>query len=149
MTEMSENYVRSESPKWLRIVGASFEIITFSFSLFYILWLVYSGQFVAHISRCLILFIIIILIIWHHLKILYYTVTASNRGLETDNIVGKKKAFLWEQIIEVRRPRFGFPVNFTYIISTNEDKIFLIKNRNNYKEIIQSIEENAPNLKSM
>jgi len=148
MAKMHSEYVRSETSKWFRILGAFCGIFTVSFFLFYIVWVVYNGQFVTQISRCLILFIIILLIIWSYSKTLYYAVTATNRGLETDNIVGTKKLFLWEQIIEVRRPRFGFPVNFTYVISKNEDKMFLIRNRNNYNELIQSIKKNAPNLKT-
>ncbi len=91
--------------------------------------------------------IIIIIIVWSYSKTLYYTITATNKGLETDNIVGANKSYLWEEIIEVRRPRFGVPVNITYVISINEDKSILIRNRNNYKEIVETIKGKAFNLK--
>lgn len=147
MAKMHSEYVKSGTSRWLRILGTFCGVFTVLFFLFYIFWVVYNGKFVTQISRCVFLFIIILFIIWSFSKTLYYTVTATDRGLETDNIVGTNKMFLWEEIIEVRRPRFGFPVNFTYVISKNEDKIFLIRNRNNYKELIQSIKEKATNLK--
>lgn len=88
-----------------------------------------------------------LVILWFLLKILFYSITATDRGLKTDNIIGANKLFDWKDIIEIRRPRFGFPVNFTYVISKNKDKLFLIKNKKNYKELIKYIKENAPNLK--
>lgn len=147
MAKMNNEYVKSETSRWLRILGTFCGVFTVSFFLFYIAWVVYNGQFVTQISRCLILSIIILFIIWSYSKTLYYTVTATNRGIETDNIAGTNKLFLWEEIVEVRRPRFGFPVNFTYVISKSRDKLHLIRNRNNYKELIKYIKEKAPNLK--
>jgi hypothetical protein len=147
MNKMHSEYVKSGTSGWLRILGTFCGVFTVLFFLFYIVWVIYNGKFVTQISRCVFLFIIILFIIWSYSKTLYYTVTATDRGLETDNIVGTNKLFLWEEIIEVRRPRFGFPVNFTYVISKSEDKIILIRNRKNYIELIQSIKEKATNLK--
>jgi hypothetical protein len=147
MSKMHSEHVKTYTSRWVRILGTVCGIFTIFFFGFYIAWLIYNGQLISQLSRCLILFSVILLIIWSYSKTLYYTVTATDRGLETDNIIGTNKLILWEDIIEVRRPRFGFPVNFTYVISKNRDKLFLIRNKNNYKELIKYIKEKASNLK--
>ena len=147
MIKTHSEFLRSSTPKRQRIILTFCGIFTLLFSLFYIVWAIYNGQFLSQLSRCLIFVLMMLVILWFLLKILFYSITATDRGLKTDNIIGANKLFDWKDIIEIRRPRFGFPVNFTYVISKNKDKLFLIKNKKNYKELIKYIKENAPNLK--
>lgn len=144
---MYNENITSKTPNWLRIVVLFCGIFTVLFSAFYIAWVIYNGQFLLQIYRCTVLFIVILIIVFSYSKILFYSVTAKEKGLETDNIIGANKIFQWEEIMEVRRPRFGFPVNFTYVVSKDKDRIFLIKNRKNYEALVQRIKEKAPNLR--
>lgn len=144
---MYNEQITSKTPNWLRIVVLFCGIFTVLFSAFYIAWVIYNGQFLLQIYRCTVLFIVILIIVFSYSKILFYSVVAKEKGLETDNIIGANKFFQWEEIMEVRRPRFGFPVNFTYVVSKDEDRIFLIKNRKNYEALVQRIKEKAPNLR--
>jgi len=143
---MNNKYIRSSTPKLHKIILVFCGTFTILISVFYIVWVAYNGQMIYRLSRCLI-FIIIIISFWFFLKILFYSVTASDKGIEAANIIGKKYMFLWGEIVEVRRPRFGFPVGFAYVISKNNEKMLLIRNKNNYKELIQFIKKMAPNLK--
>ena len=134
-------------PKWFVIFVSICGIFTISFCLFYIIWVIYHGQLAYQLLRCAIFFGIIVCGLWLCLKVLFYSVTATERGLETSNIVGPNKLFFWKDIVETRRPRFGVPVDFTYVISKNEDKLLLVRSMKNYKELIELIKARAPNLK--
>jgi len=80
------------------------------------------------------------------IKLLFYSVTGTKRGLETNNIFGSNKIVKWDEIMEVRRPRFGIPNDFSYVISGKTEKLLLIRSMKNYKELIQLIKERAINL---
>ena len=134
-------------PKWFMIFVSICGILTISFCLFYIIWVIYHGQLAYQLFRCSIFFSIILCGFWLSLKVLFYSVTATERGLETSNIVGPNKLFLWKEIVGVRRPRFGVPVDFSYVISKNKDKLLLVRSMKNYKELIELIKARAPNLK--
>ena len=144
---MYNETITSKTSNWIRLIVSLCGIFTVIFSAFYIGWVIYNGQFLSHIYRCTFLFIVIIIIVFSYSKTLYYSVTATEKGLETDNVFGANKFFQWEEIIEVRRPRFGFPVNFTYVIKKDLDRIILIKNRKNYEALVQRIKEKTPNLR--
>ena len=81
------------------------------------------------------------------IKYLFYSVTATSDGLIADSKFGRNKNIPWHEIIEVRRPRFGIPYEFTSVISKNRDKIYLLKSMTYYKELIDLIKERAPNLR--
>jgi len=145
---MYNEQITSKTPNWIRILVSFCGIFTVIFSAFYIVWVIYNGQFLSQIYRCAVLLMAILIIVFSYSKILFYSVTATEKGLGTDNIIGANKFFQWEEIIEVRRPRFGFPLKFTYVIKKNKDIIFLIKNRKNYEVLVQCIKEKALNLKT-
>jgi len=141
----SEN-LKISFPRWVVIFFSFCGIFTILFFAFYIIWVVYNGQLSSQFFRCAIFFSVILGAFWVFLKILFYSVTATERGLETDNIVGSNKLLLWDEIVEVRRPRFGIPVDFSYVISKNKDKLLLIRSMKNYKKLIQLIKLRAQNL---
>jgi hypothetical protein len=134
-------------PKWLRITLTFCGTFTILFSVFYIVWATYNGQFFSQLLRCAIFFSMILGGFWFFAKLLFYSVTATERGLETDNILGSNKLFLWDEIVEIRRPRFGVPYDATYVISKNKAKLLLVKSMNNYSELIDVINVRAVNLR--
>lgn len=143
---MKKESIKSDTTRIQKIVLSCSGIFTILFSLSYIFIVIFRGRLLVSPIRFILFTLIIFLSIWFLLKILFYSVTATAKGLETDNIIGIKKKFHWEDIIEVRRPRFGFPLLFTYVISNNEDRIVLVKNKQNYKELIQYIKKKATNI---
>lgn len=146
MDKNHSGYVKISFPRWFRIFLTFCGILTILFFAFYIVWVVYNGQLASQLLSCAIFSSIILGGFWFFSKILFYSVTVTDRGLETDNIVGSNKLFLWDEIIEVRRSRFGIPVDFTYVISKNKGKLLLVRSMKNYKELIQLIKVRAPNL---
>jgi hypothetical protein len=112
----------------------------------YILRVIYYGQLSSQLFKCVFGFCVILIISWFLLKILFYSVTATEKGLITANIGKLSKFFQWNEIVEVRRPRFGMPVDASYVISKNKGKLLLIRSMKNYKELIQMIKDRAPNL---
>ena len=80
-------------------------------------------------------------------RILFYSVIATDKGLQIRNLFGPSKSIIWDEVIEIRRPRFGIPGDFTYVFLADKKKIVLVRSMNNYKKLIQLIKERAPNLK--
>ena len=113
----------------------------------YIFRVIYYGQMSSQLFPCLFGFFVILIILLFLLKILFYSVTATKKGLITANIIKSNKFLQWNEIVEVRRPRFGIPVDASYVISRNEGKLLLVRSMKNYKELIQMIKDKAPNLK--
>ena len=133
-------------PRWFVIFLTFCGVFTIMFSTFYIAWVVYKNQLTSRPFSCALFFILILSIFWFFSKILFYSVTATDSGLQTDNIVGSNKLFPWDEIVEVRRPRFRIPKDASYVISKNKDKLLLVRSMKNYKELIQLIKVRAPNL---
>lgn len=144
--KMNTEYIKSDTSRWIRIVGTIFGLISILIFSVYIFHALYTGQFMEKILSCFIFLVLTITIIWSYSKTLYYSITATNRGLETKNITGENKLLLWENIKGIRKPRFGFPVNYTYVVSRDGEKLLLLKNKKNYEKLIRYIKENAQNL---
>ena len=146
MDKNHSGYLEISFPRWFRMFLAFCGIFTILLFAFYIVWVAYNGQLASRLLRCAISATVIVGIVWFLLKILFYSVTATDSGLETDNIVGANKVFLWDEIVEVRRPCFGIPHDATYVISRNKGKLLLVRSMKNYRESIQLIKDRAANL---
>ena len=131
---------------WFRIFISFCGLFTVIFITVYIVKVFYSGQLLLKLSRCLLLLAMMGSIFCAVIKLLFYSVTGTKRGLETNNIFGSNKIVKWDEIMEVRRPRFGIPNDFSYVISGKTEKLLLIRSMKNYKELIQLIKERAINL---
>lgn len=142
----SEN-LKTSFPRWFRSFLTFCGMFMILFSMFYIVRATSKGLSASEIRNAAIFISIVLSGIWLFLKILFYSVTATDKGLETDNIVGSNKSFLWDEIVEVRRPRFRIPADFSYVISSNKEQLLLVRSMKNYKELIQLIKAKAPNLK--
>lgn len=146
MAENNSANLKISFPRWFRGFLTFCGIFTILLFAFYIVWVAYNGQLASRLLRCTVIASVIVGIVWFFLKILFYSVTATDSGLETDNIVGANKVLLWDEIVEVRRPRFGIPHDATYVISRNKGKVLLVRSMKNYKELIQLIKVRTPNL---
>jgi hypothetical protein len=114
--------------------------------IFYASRLIQSEPTILDLIKVLFLFIIFLAGSYFFSRILFYSVTAREIGLETHNIWGKKKVFLWKDIVQIRRPRFGIPKDASYVISSSEDKMLLVRSLKNYSELVQIIKVRAQNL---
>ena len=146
MTEMHNEILKSSTPRWLRIFGTFSGIVIVLLFGFYTVQFIYNHPSDALILRALLLFGVIVLIVGSYAKTIFYTVSATDRGLETDNIIGANQLMLWEDIVGVQKPRFGLPANTIYVVSKSGDKVSLIKNHTLFRELIEYIGEHAPNL---
>jgi hypothetical protein len=106
-----------------------------------------KGLSKAQVMRYGLIFLWALFYIWFILNILFITVTATKRGIESDNLFGRHKLFLWEEIVEVRRPMMSKFHQLTYVISKNNEKLLLLRTFNNYEELIRLIKEKAQNIK--
>ncbi|MBN2179215.1 MAG: hypothetical protein JW743_07270 [Deltaproteobacteria bacterium] len=146
MIEKRNGFLKSSTPQWQRKFAIFCGIAMILLCGYYIAQVYSANQWSHQLLKALLLFGIVLLILGSYAKTLFYTVSATERGLETDNIIGVPQLLLWDDIIAIRRPRFGFPLNHTYVISKNGDKLLLIKSNDRYKELAEYIRENAPNL---
>jgi len=143
---MQDEILKSSTPRWLRIFGTFCGIFVILLFGFYTVKFIYHNPSDVRIFKALLLFGVVVLIVGSFAKDLYYTVSATERGLETDNIIGANRLMLWEDVVGVQKPRFGFPANTIYVVSKNGYKVSLIKNHTRFKELIEHIVKHAPNL---
>jgi hypothetical protein len=149
MNSKHEHEVKMDFPKWLFIPFTLGLIVLALACILYALKLTRSGLSLLGLLKVGFLFIIVLCGIWCIFRVLFYSVTATKRGLETNNLLGKGKLFLWDEIVEVRRPRFRIPADFVYVISRDNYKLPLIKSMKNYGELIQLIQAKASNLQNL
>lgn len=134
--------IKVSSPSWLIILFIPCLIIALPLSIFYTALVIYNNR----LSVFGVFLLIFVLAGFWFIKLLFYSVTATESGLETTNLLGSNKSFIWEEIVKVRRPRFGIPYDFTYVVSKNKGKLLLVRSMQNYKELIELIKVRAPNL---
>ena len=138
-----DTLIKSSFPKWFKIFGSICFAITLLLFAFYTFSIIYSNQIS---TSKIILLVLISLSLWFFIKLLFYSVTATEGHLKNTNPLGTSKKFTWKEIIEVQRPRFGIPYDFTYVVSNNNDKLLLIRSMKNYNELIEFMKVKAPNL---
>ena len=83
-------------PRWVVIFFSFCGIFTILFFTFYIIWVVYNGQLASRLFRCAIFFSVILGAFWVFFKILFYSVTATERGFTKASVAGPpspKKSF--------------------------------------------------------
>jgi hypothetical protein len=86
--------------------------------------------------------------VWFLSSALFYTATATEKGIETTNpILRSNKSCTWDEIIDVKKPFLRIPIAFRYVVLENDKKILLIRGIPNYEKIIELINLRAPNLK--
>ncbi|MFH1673720.1 MAG: hypothetical protein ABIF87_09905 [Pseudomonadota bacterium] len=146
MMKAHGNDVKVSLPKWFAILMVFCGSFTISISVFYIIRVPDNGVSASELCKSVILLSFDLAIIWFFLKILFYSVAATERGLEANNLFGQKKIFLWNEIVEIRRPQLGVPVGAAYVISKNKDKLFLPRGEKNYNELVKLIKVKSPNL---
>ena len=119
---------------------------TILFSALFLVYTAYNGELTDKPLRSLFFLLILCCGLWFFSRILFYSVSATKNCLESRNIVGSTKSFSWDEIVEVRRARFGVPVDFSYVVSKNNGKLRLIRSMRNYQQLIELIKDRAPNL---
>ena len=147
MDYKEDRILKVSMPIWfiifMGICGIGMTIITVS----YVVWVIYNDKLHSHLYGCLFFLIIVLTGLLFFLKIMFYSVTAVDKGLEANNIIGPKKFFHWNEIVEIRRPKFGIPNDASYVISSERRKMMLLRGTKNYKKLIALIKFKAPNLK--
>ena len=133
-------------PKWFIIIYTFCAIFTLLFFAIYMIFLINRGKLVSEMFNFIFFLVAILAGLWVLSRILFYSIIVTDKGLKTHNIFGSNMSVLWDEIIEVRRPKFGIPVDFTYVFLSNKSKLILIRSMQNYKKLIQLIKEKAPNL---
>lgn len=82
-------------------------------------------------------------------SMLFSYALATENGLEYINPFRKDRFIAWGNIVEVKRPLFKIPNDYSYVISKeNTEKIILIRSMKNYRQMIGLIKEKAPNLRT-
>jgi hypothetical protein len=146
MNDFYSRNLKSSFPKWFVIFLSFCGTTTILFSAYYIGWVIYSNEFSSKLLTCFILFVLIASILWFFVKILFYSVTATERGLEARNLFEWKRNIDWEEIENIRRPHFGIPKDISYVVSKTGKRLFLIKSMKNYKELVSLIKKKVPDI---
>lgn len=147
MKKNHREIVKIHFPKFISIPFILGGLAILTAIIFYASRLKQIEAFDLDLLKLMFLLILFIVAIFFVLKVLFYSVTATDIGIETDNIIGTKKAFLWNDIVELRRPRFGIPKDASYVIASNDDKIMLIRSMRGYNELIKTVKIRAINLR--
>lgn len=113
----------------------------------YFIW-VYSNHLILNrLWQTASLSLILIIGIWFLFKVVFYSVIATNKGIENRPLVGAKKYFSWLEIIEVRRPKFKMPYDAIYIVTETNKKMMIMKGMKNLNQMIGLIKNMSPNLR--
>jgi hypothetical protein len=139
MDKKLNEIIRTSYPSWFIISISLCGIVTILMSTYYIGWVISSGQLYSHLFKLIFFAIFVVAVLWFLLKIVFYSVIATERGLETHNIVGQKRFFHWDEIVEIRKPRLGIPHDVIYVISEDKNKLMLIKGMKNLEELVHLI----------
>ncbi|MBW1788631.1 MAG: hypothetical protein JRK53_18755 [Deltaproteobacteria bacterium] len=135
-------------PMWLIIFIAFCGIGTILMVTYYIVLGIYNGKIFSNLLILTFITVSWVLInVWFLLKIVFYSVIATSKGIKSNNLIGPDKFFPWDEILEVRKPIYGIPPDAIYVISKDNEKLMLLRGMKNIDEFIQLIKEKAPNLK--
>jgi hypothetical protein len=85
--------------------------------------------------------------LWFFNKVLYYSIIVLPQGISSNKLVGGGYLVKWEEIVEVKRPKFGIPYDAIYIVTYKNKKILLVRGMKNYLKLIKLIKVKAPNLR--
>ncbi len=100
-----------------------------------------------HILKCAFFIFMAFGGIWFISCVLFHVTTATEKGIETTNLIlGSNKSCTWDEIIDVRKPLLRMPAAFRYVVLGNKKKILLIRGIPNYEKMIELINLRAPNL---
>jgi hypothetical protein len=131
-------------PKWFIIWMSINCIIVLPILSVYTFFVIYNNKGITVFGLILLFFLLGSFVLIYYF---FYSVTATSKGLVAEHKLVGNKLFLWDEIVEVRRPRFGIPYEFTSVISKKGKKIYLLKSMTHYKELVEHIKEKAINLK--
>lgn len=84
---------------------------------------------------------------YYLLRILYYTITATEDGLTTGNIIGLNNSCKWEEIEGALNPLFCIPKDKKYLKLKNKKKLLIVMSMPNTKELLELIKLRVPNFK--
>jgi hypothetical protein len=130
-------------PKWFVIFMLVDYAIVIPILSVYTFFVIYNNKGITFYGFLLLLFLFGAFWV---IKYLFYSVTATSKGLVTDSKFGRNKTVLWDEIVEIRRHRFGIPYEFTSVITKEGKKLYLLRSMSHYKELIEFIKSKAINL---
>jgi hypothetical protein len=79
--------------------------------------------------------------------IFFSTIYVTRSGIRRWSPFCGTKILSWDQIKTVARPRLGIPGDAAYIVSKTDEKIIVGRSMTGYRELVQLIEDNAPEVK--
>jgi hypothetical protein len=132
-------------PKWFRIfygVGAPLTLL-----LFIIGWVHFSRNGFTSLELLKsALFLVIVGFGLYVSPVFYYSVVATEAGLQFNGVFGPKQQFAWNEIATVSRPRLGIPKEAIYIYSRSGEKTIIGRGMTGYSDLLELIQSRAPNL---
>ena len=146
MEKNDQSFFKVVFPSWVIFLATIAAIGFFVLSFSCIILGKYDDLPLFEFWKPIIFFIITFGVSFFVVYISHYCISATKNGIENHPLIGHSKFFAWDEIVEVRRPLFHIPVDFNYVVSKNGKRLLLIRSMNNYKELIQLIEQKAHNL---
>lgn len=131
-------------PKWCVILMSVNYLIALPILAVYTFFVIYNNKGITLFGFLLLSVLLISFVIIYYF---FYSVTATSNGLIAEHKLGRKRTFLWDDIVEVRRPRLGIPNELTSVISKDGKKIFLLRSMSHYKDLVEHIKVKAVNLR--
>ena len=146
---MIKENIKINYPRWFSICMTFCGIVTIGICSTYIVWVIINGIFGQRLWRITFSASLITLITWFLLRIVFYSVQASEEGLRSNAIMGKRIFVAWKDIIEIRKPKFNIPHDAVYVITNSNKKLMLVKGMKNLDKMITAIKLNSPNLRNI
>ena len=146
MKKETKVFLKVEYPKWFRWFAGVSILGTTLIGFVFMFWMIHNRSY-AMFWKVILLFLISLSGIWFYFGIVLYSIFATETHLKNKSFTGRTKIIPWETIVAIQRPRLGIPYDFIYVITSDREKMLLVRSMKNYERLIQLIEERAPNLK--
>lgn len=147
MNSKSNISLKCYFPRWFICLACISFVQTISILFFVIMNKILKSEPIP-VSVILISVFLLVGGVWLFSMLFSYALATEN-GLEYINPFRKDRFIAWGNIVEVKRPLFKIPNDYSYVISKeNTEKIILIRSMKNYRQMIGLIKEKAPNLRT-
>ncbi len=137
---------KTNFPIWFQIVFLVSLLVMIESSYPFFIHTINSEITTRSLVGCSFYLIIISGGLWFLVRVVMYSVTASESGLTASCMMITKVHFTWDEILEIKRHRYLKSGDITYVILKNKKKLLLVRSMTNYEIIINLVKANSPNL---
>ncbi len=122
-------------PTWFKVMFTICYIWLLKLPVGYILQIVKRNLFYERLFEISFIVGLCLLITWFIFRFIYCSIEVTDRKLTLKYFGITKRQILWNEIIEIKRPRFNFPYDFSMLLLKSNQNIYLIRSMKNFKKL--------------